>query len=413
MTTLKEFLEKEENKSIIASIINVCSSPLAKALIHNDALDKKYIRTTSAIECITKIITEIENTCGIKYSHEFLRTTAYFSLLDSLYNKDNIKSFVDLRKVTNKSNTRLFNYFMEKFISDYGDMFRAYGAKYDDSNKVSALKTKYRYAFLDCLDDDVIDFLLTEEIEGYKNDNNNYVKLVRDLRRLRDNIDTIDFRDYLPRGRGLLLGNCQLINWCFNKYGIDGTIKYMVEQNTQCMFYKNSYTNETVVSDDITYLIDRAPEESKKKLIDTLITRIGEVMGRKEVVKQLFTNYFKVHTDDDTYVDKIGYIIDNYATINGDCLVHLYNAIKSRHSIYGLLSKIEDLAYRKNEDNKRVYSEMIQKLIVAIKCCLTQSMSLKDKKTLGEIATFVEIYHFDYPRIVETVYASEGMNYKY
>ena len=413
MTTLKEFLEKEENKSISASILNTCSSPLVKALIHNDALDKKYIRTTSAIECMTKIITEIENVYSIKYLDEFLRTTAYFSLLDSLYNKDNLKSFVDLRKVTDKSNTKLFNYFMEKLISDYDDMFRAYGAKYDDSNKVSALKTKHQYAFLDCLDDDVIDFLLTEEIEGYKNDNNNYVKLVRDLRRLRDNIDTIDFRDYLPRGRGLLPGDCQLINWCFNKYGIDETIKYMVEQNTQCIFYKNSYTNETLVSEDTAYLIDRTPEESKKELIDTLITRISEVMDRKEVVKQLFTNYFKEHADDDTYVDKIGYIIDNYATINGDCLVHLYNAIKSRHSIYGLLSKIEDLAYRKNEDNKRVYSEMIQKLIVAIKCCLTQSMSLKDKKTLGEIATFVEIYHFDYPRIVETVYASEGMNYKY
>ena len=38
---------------------------------------------------------------------------------------------------------------------------------------------------------------------------------------------------------------------------------------------------------------------------------------------------------------------------------------------------------------------------------------LKDKKTLGEIGTFVEIYHFDYEKIVEATYASEGMNYKY
>ena len=56
---------------------------------------------------------------------------------------------------------------------------------------------------------------------------------------------------------------------------------------------------------------------------------------------------------------------------------------------------------------------MIQRLIIAIKCCLAKSMSLKDKKTLGEIGTFVEIYHFDYSRVVEAVYASEGMNYKY
>lgn len=416
MTTLKEFLEKEENKNISASIINACSSPLVKALMCNNALDKKYVRTISGIECIIRTITEIENIYNNNnnnYSNEYLKAAIYFSMLDSLRDKNNIKSFIDLREVTNDSKTKFFDNFIENLIDKYNDMFCSYGTSHVDSKKLSALKTKYKYAFLDCLDDDVIDFLLTEEIEGYENDNNNYAKLVRDLRRLRNNVDTIDFRDYLPRSRSLLPGDCQLINWCFNKYGIDETIKYMVEQNTRCIFYKNSYTNETLVSEDTAYLIDRTPEESKKELIDTLITRISEVMDRKEVVKQLFTNYFKEHTDDDTYVDKIGYIIDNYATINGDCLVHLYSAIKSRHSTYGLLSKIEDLAYRKNEDNKRVYSEMIQRLIVAIKCCLTQSMSLKDKKTLGEIATFVEIYHFDYPRIVETVYASEGMNYKY
>lgn len=414
MTTLKEFLEKEENKNISASIINACSSPLVRALMCDNALDKKYVRTISGIECITKIITEIENTYNSNYSNEYLKAAVYFSMLDSLCDKNNIKSFIDLREVTNDSKTKFFDNFIENLIDKYDDMFRSYGASHVDSKKLSALKTKYKYAFLDCLDDDVIDFLLTEEIEGHTCTYNHYVKLVRDLRRHRDNVDTIDFRDYLPyHRRDLLFGDCLLINWCFTKYGIDETIKHAVEQDMECIFYKNSYTNETVVSEDITYLIDHTPEESKKELIDTLIARVGEVIDRKEVVKQLFINYFKEHTDDDSYVDKIGYIIDNYATINGDCLVHLYGAIKSRHSIYGLLSKIEDLAYRKNEDNKRVYSEMIQKLIVAIKCCLTQSMSQKDKKTLGDIAAFVEIYHFDYPRVVEAVYASEGMNYKY
>ena len=197
--------------------------------------------------------------------------------------------------------------------------------------------------------------------------------------------------------------------------GIDETIKYMVEQNMKCLFYKSEYINSDaiLVSRDVSYLIDRTPIESRKELIDSLITNLGKVMDRKEAVRQLFTDYFKGHTDDETYIDKIAYIIDNYATINGDCLMHLYAAIASRSSTYGLLSKIEGLAYRKNEDGKRVYSEMIQRLIIAIKCCLTKSMSLKDKKTLGEIGTFVEIYHFDYPKIVEATYASEGMNYKY
>lgn len=413
MTTLKEFLEKEENKNIRSSILDACRSPLVKALMYNDALDKKYIRTTSGIKRITEIITEIRGIYAHRYSNEYLRTTAYFSLLDSLCDKNNTTSFLNLRKIMDNPKTRLFENFTEKLIDNYDDMFRSYGASHGDSEKMSALKNKHQYAFLDCLDDEAIDFLLTEEIEGNKNDTSYYVNLVRDLRRFRDNIDAIDFRDYLPHSRNLLFGDCLLINYCFNKYGIDETIKCMVEQNMECIFYENSYTNEKVVSSDTAYLIDRTPEESRKELIDSLITRIGEAVDRKEVVKQLFTSYFKEHVYDETYTDKIACIIDNYATINGDCLVHLYSAIKACGSTYGLLSKIEGLAYRKNEDGKRVYSEIIQKLIVAIKCCLTKSMSLKDKKTLGEIGTFVEIYHFDYTAIVEAVYASEGMNYKY
>ena len=42
MTTLKEFLEKEENKNVRSSILDACRSPLVKALMYNDALDKKY-----------------------------------------------------------------------------------------------------------------------------------------------------------------------------------------------------------------------------------------------------------------------------------------------------------------------------------------------------------------------------------
>lgn len=413
MTTLKEFLEKEENKNVRSSILDSCRSPLVKALMYNDALDKKYVRTTSGIKLITEIITEIRGIYAHKYSNEYLRATVYFSLLDSLCDKNNIASFLNLRKIMDNSKTRLFENFTEKLIDNYDDMFRSYGASYGDSEKMSTLKTKHQYAFLNCLDDEAIDFLLTEEIEGNKNDTSYYINLVRDLRRFRDNVDTIDFRDYLPHCRSLLFGDCLLINYCFNKYGIDETIKYMVKQNMECIFYEHSYTTEKIVSEDTAYLIDRTPEESRKELIDSLITRVGEVMDRKEVVKQLFTAYFKDHVSDETYTDKIACIIDNYATINGDCLSYLYSAIKQRGSTYGLLSKIEGLAYRKNEDGKRVYSEMIQRLIIAIKCCLTKSMSLKDKKTLSEIGTFVEIYHFDYPKIVEATYASEGMNYKY
>ena len=413
MTTLKEFLEKEENKNVRSSILDACRSPLVKALMYNDALDKKYTRTTSGIKRITEIITEIRGIYAHRYSNEYLRATAYFSLLDSLCDKNNTSSFLNLRKIMDNPKTRLFENFTEKLIDNYDDMFRSYGASHGDSEKMSALRNKYQYAFLDCLDDEVIDFLLTEEIEGNKNDTSYYINLVRDLRRFRDNIDVIDFRDYLPHGRNLLFGDCLLINYCFNKYGIDETIKRMVEQSMECMFFENSYTNEKTVSEDTAYLIDRTPEESRKELIDSLIIRISEVIDRKEVVKQLFASYFKEHVYDETYTDKIACIVDNYATINGDCLVHLYSAIKARGSTYGLLSKIEGLAYRKNEDGKRVYSEMIQKLIIAIKCCLTKSMSLKDKKTLGEIGTFVEIYHFDYAAIVEAAYASEGMNYKY
>lgn len=413
MTTLREFLEKEENKNVRSSILDACRSPLVKALMYNDALDKKYIRTISGIELITKIINEIRSVWHRTYSSESLKATAYFSLLDSLCDKNNIDAFVGLRKPMNETKISLFENFIDKLIEYRDDLFCSYGGSYSDSEKVQALRAKHEYSFLNCMDDDIIDFILTEETENRSN-HGNYVKLVRDLRRFRDNVDVIDFRNYLPsHDIDLLLGDCQLMNFCFNKYGIDETIKYMVEQNMKCLFHTSDYTNEMLVSEDVSYLIDRTPIESGKELIDSLITNLGKVMDRKEAVRQLFTNYFKVHIDDETYINKIAHIIDNYATINGDCLVHLYTTIASRSSTYGLLSKIEGLAYRKNEDGKRVYSEMIQRLIIAIKCCLTKSMSLKDKKTLGEIGTFVEIYHFDYPKIVEATYASEGMNYKY
>jgi len=415
MTTLKEFLEKEENKNVRSSILDACRSPLVKALMYNDALDKKYVRTTSGIKLITEIISEIRSVWCSTYSTESLKATAYFSLIDSLCDDNNIDAFVGLRTSMNETKINLFENFIDKLIEYRDDLFHTYGANYDKQEKIKELKAKHEYSFLDCMNDDIIDFILTEEIEN-KGNHGNYVKLVRDLRRFRNNIDVIDFRSYLPsRDRDLLLGDCQLINFCFNKYGIDETIKYMIEQNMECLFYKSEYisSDTMLVSSDVSYLIDRTPIESRKELIDSLITNLGKVMDRKEAVRQLFTDYFKGHIDDETYVDKIAYIIDNYATINGDCLAHLYAAIASRSSTYGLLSKIEGLAYRKNEDGKRVYSEMIQRLIIAIKCCLTKSMSLKDKKTLGEIGTFVEIYHFNYPHIVEATYASEGMNYKY
>lgn len=413
MTTLKEFLEKEENKNVRLSILDACRSPLVKELMYNDTLDKKYIRTTSGIKLITEIISEIQSVWHSTYSTESLKATAYFSLIDSLCDDNNIDAFVGLRTSTNETKINLFENFIDKLIEYRDDLFCSYGANYDKQEKIKELKAKHEFSFLECMNDDIIDFILTEEID-YRGNHGNYVKLVRDLRRFRDNVDTIDFRSYLPsHDNNLLAGDCLLINYCFSKYGIDETVKYMVEQNMRCIFYENSRTNEKILAEDMTYLIDSVSEESRKELIDSLITNLGKVMDRKEVVRQLFTDYFKGHTDDETYVDKIAYIIDNYATINGDCLIHLYAAIASRHSTYGLLSKIEGLAYRKNEDGKRVYSEMIQRLIVAIKCCLTKSMSLKDKKTLGEIGTFVEIYHFDYPKIVEATYASEGMNYKY
>ena len=265
MTTLKEFLEKEENKNVRSSILDACRSPLVKALMYNDTLDKKYLRITSGIELITEIISEIRSIWRSGYSTEALKATAYFSLIDSLCDKNNIDAFVGLRKSMNETKINLFENFIDKLIEYRDDLFHTYGASYDKREKVEALKAKHEYSFLDCMDDDMIDFILTEETENRGN-HGNYVKLVRDLRRFRDNVDVIDFLSYLPGNESdLLLGDCMLINFCFNKYGIDETIKYMVEQNMKCLFYKSEYinSNATLVSRDVSYLIDRTPIESR------------------------------------------------------------------------------------------------------------------------------------------------------
>lgn len=423
MTTLKEFLEKEENKEVRSVLARGSAYSVLGSYLISNPLDKTYVRTTKAIDLVHEILSKIKEYCFYLGSSNSLRLIAYYSVLDEICDKANAEKFKDLSKAINynkrecDSKVRIFKSLIKEIAEHQHEVFDRYYPYGSNSSKdtirqqIKEIERDYEAAWIECLDDDSIDFLLTEECEG-DSSNAAFIKLLRDLRRNRNNIEVMDFRDYISSSVDEL--SCILVNYCFTKYDIDETIKHMIKNEHSNIIRINEYTNERSVNNDFSRsIIDATPETMRKDLIDCLIIRLGEHLGKKKVFDSMFYEYFKIHGYDNTFKNKIAFIIDNYATINGDCLVQLYKAIKSYHTTYGIISKIEELAYSKNEDGKRIYSEMIQRLIIAMKCCLTKSMSLKDKKTLGEIGTFVEIYHFDYEKIVEATYASEGMNYKY
>ena len=428
MTTLKEFLEKEENRAVRSALAAGSTHSVLGLYLMSNPLDKTYVRTTKAIDLVYEILSKIKEYCFYFNSSDSLCLIAYYSVLDEICDKATAEKFKDMSKAINYNKrecdpkVKIFR----KLIRDIADYQHTvfYDCNYycgTDSSKntirqqIKEIERDYKTAWINCLDDDLIDFLLTEECES-SDDYIAFIKLLRDLRRNRNNIEVMDFRNYITGGSTASVNEptCTLVNYCFTKYGIDETIKHMIKNEHSNIIHMNEYLMEREINSDfLCSLIDATPETMRKDLIDCLIIRLGEQFGKKKVFDSMFYEYFKIHGYDRTFRNKIAFIIDNYATINGDCLVQLYKAIKSYTTTYGILSKIEELVYSKNEDGKRIYSEMIQRLIIAIKCCLTKSMSLKDKKTLGEIGTFVEIYHFDYEKIVEATYASEGMNYKY
>ena len=427
MTTLKEFLEKEENRAVRSALAAGSTHSVLGLYLMSNPLDKTYVRTTKAIDLVHEILSKIKEYCFYFDSSDSLRLIAYYSVLDEICDKVNAEKFKDTLKAINYNNrkrdvkVRIFKSLIKE-IADYQhavfyDCYYYCGTDRSKNNirsLIEEIDRDYKTAWINCLDDDSIDFLLTEECEA-SGDYIAFIKLLRDLRRNRNNIEAIDFRDYI-RGSTASFSEptCTLVNYCFTKYGIDETIKHMIKNEHSNVIHINEHTMEREINNDfLCSLIDVTPETMRKDLIDCLIIRLGEHLGKKKAFDSMFYEYFKIHGYDRTFRNKIAFIIDNYATINGDCLVQLYKAIKSYHTTHGILSKIEELAYSKNEDGKQIYSKMIQRLITAIKCCLTKSMSLKDKKTLGEIGTFVEIYHFNYEKIVEATYASEGMNYKY